>query len=351
MPLNIFISSVSKEFDIERESLRLEIIALRDLFIGMEFFGSESDAPAEYCIKQVENSDLYVGIIGIKLGSIHPSSKLSFTEVEYEAAISYKVPCLIYIDKHCFEQNGIIKSDINAAQKTFIENLRNKHIVYLFENSIDLKLQFLRDFIKLLRKSTFTKIIPEYNGAISAEILHGITKGIINEQIKSVGQEKYIKEIYTERNAESKIDEFTGYERKFLQEAEIILGKLLAGAKSYGFEQRALEPIIQLDNSLKNDLIADQSTSLELLKQAFKFHSVAGFIEEMDEILAITSTLEVKQRVYDLIYKLKQAQLLTKREIAESFSEGIIRAKTLETRIYKRNCRLSRSYYGISLLL
>ena len=42
MALKIFISSVNRELREEREALPEEIQKLQDLFVGMEFFGSDA---------------------------------------------------------------------------------------------------------------------------------------------------------------------------------------------------------------------------------------------------------------------------------------------------------------------
>src|SRR6185369_9454385 len=154
MALKIFISSVSGEFEGERQALREEIDKLHDLFVGMELFGSDPAKPANYCIDKVEESDLYVGLFGDRYGSIEEQTRKSFTELEYEAAINKSIPCLIYF-------KGVMPSDKEAmpsdtdSQHAFKTRLQKNHIVYRFKDTHDLKLQFLIDFIKLLRGSLF----------------------------------------------------------------------------------------------------------------------------------------------------------------------------------------------------
>jgi hypothetical protein len=96
MALKIFISSVARELSEERRALQEEIQKLQDLFVGMEFFGSDPSKPADYCVRKVEASDLYVGLFGNDYGSVDEATGMSFTQLEYEAAASKHIPCLIF---------------------------------------------------------------------------------------------------------------------------------------------------------------------------------------------------------------------------------------------------------------
>src|SRR5258705_444920 len=96
MTLKIFISSVYRELHEERHGLHEEIQKLQDLFVGMEFFGSDPSRPADYCVRKVEESDLYVGLFGDDYGSVDEATGISFTQLEYEAAAAKHIPCLIF---------------------------------------------------------------------------------------------------------------------------------------------------------------------------------------------------------------------------------------------------------------
>lgn len=62
--MKIFISSVYREFPRERAAMMDQIQKLEALFVGMEYFGSNPESPKLYCRTQVEESDLFVGLIG-----------------------------------------------------------------------------------------------------------------------------------------------------------------------------------------------------------------------------------------------------------------------------------------------
>ena len=55
---------------------------------GMEQFGARSQAPLETCLAEVAQSDVYVGIIGFRLGSVDPKSDKSFTNLNMNTPLS-----------------------------------------------------------------------------------------------------------------------------------------------------------------------------------------------------------------------------------------------------------------------
>jgi hypothetical protein len=75
----------------------------------MEYFTPKDCVPSEHCINTVARSDIYVGIIGMRYGSLvgdPPHS--SFTELEFEAATAEGLPRLVFLvcpDPSCALRN------------------------------------------------------------------------------------------------------------------------------------------------------------------------------------------------------------------------------------------------------
>jgi hypothetical protein len=282
MALNIFISSVYREFVTERRALDDQIRKLQDLFVGMEVFGSDPEKPADYCVRRVKESDLYVGIIGNDYGSIDKASGLSFTQLEYDAAVAAHVPCLIY-----FKASTDEVTDDRLSR--FRQQLRTDRVVHPFKDINDLQLQFLIDLIKLLKGELFEKLVPAKRAAIPADALISLTRSFIQEQIKSVGQDKYISDVYIARAAERGIERFTSFESQFRSRVSHHMATLRSIAANYRLGQVAESASAHFEQSSEKMDQDTLSPALEDLKRAFHFGEVEFAVEEINVLLAENS--------------------------------------------------------------
>jgi hypothetical protein len=87
MKKTVFISSTYIDLVSHRKAI-WDLLAEYDVNVkGMEAFGARKEAPIETCLNEVSQSDIYIGIIANRLGSIENISGKSFTQLEYERAI------------------------------------------------------------------------------------------------------------------------------------------------------------------------------------------------------------------------------------------------------------------------
>jgi hypothetical protein len=153
MPIRtVFISSTYRDLaDHRREvwdALKRFDVSVR----GMEEFGTRTAGPLETCLAEVEQSDVYVGIIAYRLGSIDPETKKPFTVLEYEKAVEQRKEILIYIadDAAASFPFSSIDEDSRARKRltAFKARLREHHTVDSFSTPEDLVEKLSRDFKK-----------------------------------------------------------------------------------------------------------------------------------------------------------------------------------------------------------
>lgn len=125
----IFVSSTFQDLQDEREAVLNAILKLNQFPAGMEIFPAANDTPWEMIEKIIKDSDYYVLIVGGKYGSIDETG-ISFTEKEYDFAISQNVPVLAFIRSD--EENipaGKIEMDSEIREKLekFKRKVRNNH--------------------------------------------------------------------------------------------------------------------------------------------------------------------------------------------------------------------------------
>lgn len=124
----------------------------------MEEFGARSATPLETCLSQVEECDVYVGIIAFRRGSVESKSGKPFTRLEYERAAELRKEVLIYLadeDTACFPYSQIDKSPKERGQiDTFKELLRECHTVQTFSTPEDLAEKIGSDLRRYLNPRT-----------------------------------------------------------------------------------------------------------------------------------------------------------------------------------------------------
>ena len=97
MKKTVFISSTYSDLIEERRVVWDLLEDFEVIIRGMEKFGARTEAPLDTCLAEVDLSDIYIGIISIRLGSIDVNTGKSFTQLEYERADEYNKYLLIYL--------------------------------------------------------------------------------------------------------------------------------------------------------------------------------------------------------------------------------------------------------------
>src|SRR5262245_37302653 len=93
----VFVSSTYRDL-IEHRKVVWDVLGKFDVDVrGMEAFGARAEPALETCLAEVEQSDIYVGIIGHSLGTVDESSGKSYTQLEYDRARDLKRDILIFI--------------------------------------------------------------------------------------------------------------------------------------------------------------------------------------------------------------------------------------------------------------
>jgi hypothetical protein len=148
----VFISSTYKDLKEYRRKV-WDVLKRFDLAVrGMEQFGARTEAPLETCLLEVEESDVYVGILAYRLGSVEPNSRKPFTILEYERAVEQKKEILIYMaddETASFPQASVDQDTQSKGRlKEFKDKLRERHTVVTFSTPEDLGEKLSQDFKK-----------------------------------------------------------------------------------------------------------------------------------------------------------------------------------------------------------
>lgn len=119
--LQVFISSTYKDLQDERQSAVEAVLSTNNIPAGMELFKAGNNSQWETIKRWINDSDIYMLILGGRYGSIEPTSKKSYTHLEYEYAISQNIPVF-----------ATVLSDNFLAAK--IKNGQNADDIYEHDN-------------------------------------------------------------------------------------------------------------------------------------------------------------------------------------------------------------------------
>jgi Domain of unknown function (DUF4062) len=118
----VFLSSTSRDLAAYREAVHRAIDRLDGfVLVRMEDFGARDTTPRELCERLISESQVLVGLLGHYYGSCPPNEELSFTELEYSAAVAAGLPRLMFFAPDDFPIPASLREpdDSFRRQKTF----------------------------------------------------------------------------------------------------------------------------------------------------------------------------------------------------------------------------------------
>lgn len=93
----IFVSSTYTDLFPVRRQVTEHILSMNHIPAGMEMFSASGRKQWATIQKAIDNSDYYILIIGERYGSISPEDGISYTEKEFDYAVSKNIPTLCFL--------------------------------------------------------------------------------------------------------------------------------------------------------------------------------------------------------------------------------------------------------------
>lgn len=127
----IYISSTYKDLIKERETVIETVLNLGQFPMGAEFLKVTNGTQFDAISKCIRESDCVILIAGEKYGSIYPDEGVSYTEAEYNYALSNGIPVLVFI-------KNIDTNNIPDDLRKFRERLLTNTIVSFWNDEVEL---------------------------------------------------------------------------------------------------------------------------------------------------------------------------------------------------------------------
>lgn len=100
--LQVFVSSTYTDLKEERQAAVEAILDAGHIPAGMELFKAGNESQLKTIYKWIDESDVYMLILGGRYGSIESKSGKSYTQLEYEYALSKDIPVFAVVLNESF---------------------------------------------------------------------------------------------------------------------------------------------------------------------------------------------------------------------------------------------------------
>lgn len=152
--LPIFVGSTFTDMQEYRKAVQAALSQLETIVRGMEHFGSKPGSPVEECLSVVRSCKVYVGVFGMRYGSIPDNHDKSMTHLEYDEAQRLELPTLVYIIDE--ENQPILPKHVETGPgaeklRALKNDLKKRHLVSFFTSPQDLRARILHDIPELLK--------------------------------------------------------------------------------------------------------------------------------------------------------------------------------------------------------
>jgi hypothetical protein len=210
--IQIFISSTFTDLIEERQAAVSAILKAGHIPAGMELFTAGDESQMETIKRWIDQSDVFMLVLGGRYGSIEPTTGLSYTELEYDyAAKSGKPYFAVVIRESALDQKvkeqgkGVIETENTKELSAFRAKVLSRTSAF-FGNVQDIKLAVFETVADLL-------VRHDFKGWVSGDEIPDIQSYI--DQINKLREEN--KRLVEDRNSLSAGAVFTASEENDFQ--------------------------------------------------------------------------------------------------------------------------------------
>ena len=134
----VFISSTYTDLKNERQSIINFLLMANCIPAGMEAFIASDDEQFSIIKKVIDLCDFYILVIGNRYGSVNEKTGISYTEMEYEYAVSKGIPVLAFVKSNYSDGDSTENDESKDKLKKFCEKVMKNRMCSMWTTSSDL---------------------------------------------------------------------------------------------------------------------------------------------------------------------------------------------------------------------
>lgn len=204
--LQVFISSTFIDLIEERQAAVQAVLSCGHIPAGMELFTAGDESQMKVIKRWIEESDVYLLILGGRYGSIEPTSGKSYTQLEYEYAISLRKPFFAVVISENANEAKIRTKGSAAIEKYNPQKLADfrrevlTKMVKFFDDNKDIKLAVHETMSEFERREDllgWVRSDEEIDTGNLAEELARLAKenSILRKQLNEISSNNYFPSI------------------------------------------------------------------------------------------------------------------------------------------------------------
>ncbi len=159
--LQIFVSSTYTDLVEERQAAVQAILDAGHIPAGMELFKAGNESQLKTIYKWIDQSDVYMLILGGRYGSIESKSGKSYTQLEYEYALSKDIPIFAVVLSESFLTSKITCLGLSNTMEQYAHD-KYQAFKSLVMSKIIREVDDCKD-IKITIHSTLNEFIHDYD--------------------------------------------------------------------------------------------------------------------------------------------------------------------------------------------
>ena len=193
--LQVFISSTYTDLIEERQAAVQAVLDAGHIPAGMELFKAGNTSQLETIYKWIDNSDVYMLILGGRYGSIEEKTGKSYTQLEYEYAIRKCLPVFSVVLRNDFvkqkaeflgEEYAIEKA--NISQYNEFKNLVMSKIVREVSDCKDIMLAIHTTLKEFIEEYEFVGWVRSNDTELNVDLLKQLND--MNNRVADLKKEK-----------------------------------------------------------------------------------------------------------------------------------------------------------------